>query len=74
MTNLPNRTYLNEKLKAELLKCKKNSFGGAIIFIGLDNFSLINEFFGHETGDKVLIYLSNKLNKIFEDSSEGVCI
>jgi len=65
LTGLPNRSYLNKKLKTALHNCKKKSSSGAIIFIGLDNFSLINEFFGHITGDKVLIYLSNKLKKSF---------
>ncbi|MBU3160255.1 EAL domain-containing protein [Clostridium frigoris] len=70
LTGLPNRAYLNKKLKIALLNCSKNSLCGAIIFIGIDNFSLINEYFGHETGDNVLIYISKILKETFEKSEK----
>jgi len=67
LTGLPNRSYLNKKLKTALHNSKRNSSSGATIFIGLDNFSLINEYFGHMTGDKVLMHLSKKLKKSFRN-------
>jgi len=70
LTGLPNRAYLNKELETVLLNCKKNSANGATIFIGLDNFSLINEYFGHETGDKALIYISNRLEEAFAKCDE----
>jgi diguanylate cyclase (GGDEF)-like protein len=70
LTGLPNRIYLNKKFNSVLEICDKKSLYGAIIFIGLDNFSLINEFFGHETGDKVLIYLSSKLKETFDQCNK----
>jgi diguanylate cyclase (GGDEF)-like protein/PAS domain S-box-containing protein len=70
LTGLPNRTYLNKELNAILLNCNNKSFCGATIFVGLDNFSLINEFFGHATGDKALIYISNKLKDTFAQCDE----
>ncbi|MBX4263377.1 bifunctional diguanylate cyclase/phosphodiesterase [Clostridium estertheticum] len=70
LTGLPNRAYLNKKLKTALFNCSKNFLSGAIIFIGIDNFSLINEFFGHETGDNVLISISKMLKQTFEKSGK----
>lgn len=70
LTGLPNRAYLNKKLKTALSNCIKNSVCGAIIFIGIDNFSLINEFFGHETGDKVLIYISKRFKETFDKNDK----
>ena len=70
LTGLPNRAYLNKKLKTALFNCRKNLFSGAIIFIGIDNFSLINEFFGYETGDNVLISISKILKQTFEKSEK----
>ncbi|MCB2291101.1 EAL domain-containing protein [Clostridium sp. CS001] len=70
LTGLPNRTYLNKKLKSITLNCEEKSFYGATIFIGLDNFSLINDFFGHETGDKALIYISDRLKNAFEQNNK----
>ncbi len=66
LTGLPNRAYLSEVFNSILLNCNEKICCGATIFIGLDNFSLINEFFGHETGDKVLIYIGNRLKEAFE--------
>ncbi|HEY8889078.1 MAG TPA: ABC transporter substrate binding protein [Clostridium sp.] len=71
LTGLPNRTYLHKELDSVLLNCDKSFLCGSTIFIGLDNFSLINEFFGHETGDKVLVYISNKLKETFQDSDKA---
>lgn len=78
LTGLPNRTYLNKKLNSILLNCEEKSFHGVTVFIGLDNFSLINDFFGHATGDKALIYISNRLkyafaqyNKVFVSKFSG---
>jgi len=68
LTGLPNRSYLYKELNSALQDSNNKSTSGAIIFIGLDNFSLINEFFGHETGDKVLIYISNRLQETFKES------
>ncbi|MBU3145277.1 ABC transporter substrate binding protein [Clostridium sp. CF012] len=67
LTGLPNRTYLTKELNSIFINLNKNYFCGAIIFIGLDNFSLINEFFGHETGDKSLIYIGNRFQETFEE-------
>lgn len=65
LTGLPNRAYLNKEFSSLLRNYNKKALGGCTVFVGLDNFSLINEFFGHETGDKVLIYISNKLKDTF---------
>jgi len=65
LTGLPNRTYLNKEFNFVLRNCNEKLFSGATMFIDLDNFSLINEFFGHETGDKVLIYISNSFEETF---------
>jgi diguanylate cyclase (GGDEF)-like protein len=65
LTGLPNRAYLNKEINSVLHHYNKESLCGGTIFIGLDNFSVINEFFGHETGDKALIHISNKLKDVF---------
>lgn len=69
LTGLPNRTYLNKEFNSILNNCNNKLLCGATMFINLDNFSLINEFFGHETGDKVLIYISNRLKETFQENS-----
>ena len=36
----------------------------ALLFLDLNDFKAINDTFGHETGDKVLCEVANRLNKI----------
>lgn len=64
LTNLPNRTLFMEKLNEEINKAKENKCQGAVFFIDLDNFKNINDTLGHDYGDRLLIYIANKLNEI----------
>jgi diguanylate cyclase (GGDEF)-like protein/PAS domain S-box-containing protein len=59
LTGLYNRQYLLEKLK-RILRIKSLA-KGALLFIDLDNFKIVNDTLGHATGDRLLTTLSNKL-------------
>ncbi|MDX1960499.1 MAG: diguanylate cyclase [Leptospiraceae bacterium] len=69
LTRLSNRTKL-DKLMFELLESnqsKKISFL-ALAFIDLDGFKKINDTYGHEIGDQVLIEVASRLNQIVTHS------
>ena len=57
LTSLPNRAYLIKHLERAIADAKKNDTQIALFFIDLDNFKPINDSFGHEEGDKVLLNL-----------------
>jgi diguanylate cyclase (GGDEF)-like protein/PAS domain S-box-containing protein len=61
LTHLPNRRLLNDRLAVALATCKRNNLFGALLFIDLDDFKPINDRYGHETGDKLLMEVSNRL-------------
>lgn len=63
LTNLPNRRLLNERIKQALAAGSRDSHYGALLFIDLDNFKPLNDSFGHEAGDLLLIEAANRLRR-----------
>ncbi len=59
LTGLHNRQYLLEKLQRVLNI--KNLAKGALLFVDLDNFKIVNDSLGHAAGDRLLTTLSSKL-------------
>ena len=68
LTNLLNRRAFLEKMDF-LVKLFKRSGGSfAVIFMDLDNFKTINDTYGHEVGDELLIAIAQILNRSIRDS------
>lgn len=61
LTKLPNRIYFNDMLERYIQEYKKKGDKFALIFIDLDAFKAINDSFGHEIGDEVLIEVSKRI-------------
>lgn len=64
LTGMFNRTYLIDNI---IPKFKENTNEYAVIFIDLDNFSYINDTYGHEFGDMLIVEFSTIIKKIFID-------
>ncbi|MDO8990846.1 MAG: GGDEF domain-containing protein, partial [Sideroxyarcus sp.] len=61
LTNLPNRRLLNDRLTQSMAASKRSSCYGALIFLDLDNFKLLNDSYGHDVGDLLLIEAATRL-------------
>jgi diguanylate cyclase (GGDEF)-like protein len=63
LTQLPNRRSLTERLQTQLAQFQsgqaQSSF--AVILLDIDRFKQINDTFGHDMGDRVLIAIANIL-------------
>jgi len=61
LTKLPNRTLFINTLNKQLELLNSENTEGAVFFIDLDNFKIINDTMGHDYGDKLLIHLAKKI-------------
>lgn len=61
LTNLPNRIYFDKTLETYMKNYEKKQHKFALIFIDLDEFKTINDSFGHEVGDNVLVEVSRRI-------------
>jgi len=68
LTGLHNRYYFDEALTRMLAYQKRNSDQLiAVILFDLDKFKHINDTFGHEVGDKLLVAVSKRILKILRN-------
>jgi diguanylate cyclase (GGDEF)-like protein/PAS domain S-box-containing protein len=61
LTGLANRLLLRDRLKQALIQSKRLVKKGAILFIDLDNFKVINDTKGHDKGDILLKQIAIRL-------------
>ncbi len=61
LTNLPNRRMLSDRLTHALSSTKRSGLYGALMFIDLDNFKPLNDTYGHDAGDLLLIEVGRRL-------------
>lgn len=63
LTKLYNRRFLDESLHRELLRGQRSNSPVSVIMLDLDKFKTINDEYGHDVGDQVLVKLASQLNK-----------
>jgi len=61
LTQLPNRRLLHDRLLQALSSSDRNGQTGAMLFIDLDNFKIINDTLGHAMGDLLLQEVAERL-------------
>ena len=61
LTRLPNRRLLLDRLDVALATCNRHQRRGALLFVDLDNFKLINDTVGHHRGDRLLELVALRL-------------
>ena len=63
VTGLPNRHAFNERLEFALARVNRFSGSVALLLIDLDNFKLVNDSLGHQSGDLLLAAVAKQFTE-----------
>ncbi len=70
LTRLPNRTLFADRLQQAIAHSKRDKSLLAICFLDLDGFKPVNDQFGHDAGDRILIEVAERIkNSVREEDS-----
>ncbi|WNV05581.1 EAL domain-containing protein [Candidatus Methylospira mobilis] len=64
LTGLPNRRLLTDRLQQAILRTRRNSGILAVCYMDLDGFKQINDKYGHEVGDQLLMSITQRLQYV----------
>ena len=68
LTDLPNRVLFNDRLTQAIENAQRNNNKIAVLFIDLDRFKPVNDNYGHQMGDKLLIEAARRILPCTRDS------
>jgi diguanylate cyclase (GGDEF)-like protein/PAS domain S-box-containing protein len=61
LTGLPNRKFILDSIGKTLKRLERDGKKGALIFVDLDEFKLINDLLGHKAGDDLLCQVTKRV-------------
>lgn len=68
LTGIPNRRYLDTWLPKAVGRAKRLHEGVTVLYLDLDGFSDVNNSHGHQTGDVLLVWAAETLQKLLRES------
>lgn len=72
LTSLPNRKLLMDRLEQAIVSAKRRESMLALLFIDLDGFKEVNDTYGHDLGDKVLVAIAERLKEVVRRENDTI--
>jgi diguanylate cyclase (GGDEF)-like protein len=69
LTGIPNRGHLETYFKEVMAEARLTGSLAAFIYIDIDHFKLVNDQYGHEVGDKLLVNFVKRIRNSVPDSA-----
>ena len=63
LTGVPNRRLLADRLRQAIVRAQRSGKMLAICYIDLDGFKQVNDLYGHEAGDQLLVNITFRLQE-----------
>lgn len=70
LTSLYNRRFIDDRLPVDVINAAVNKAALTVCFIDLDNFKLLNDTYGHEVGDQIIVVISQILKDTIRSESD----
>ncbi len=67
LTGLPNRVLFADRLQQAMALTRRQSGKLAVIYIDLDEFKPVNDAFGHEAGDQLLVEIASRMRTVLRE-------
>ncbi|QNR98371.1 EAL domain-containing protein [Stenotrophomonas sp. 169] len=64
LTQLPNRSLLQDRIEQSIEKARRRHHGVAVMFCDLDGFKTVNDAYGHQLGDRLLVKVSQRIGSL----------
>ncbi|HEV3155160.1 MAG TPA: diguanylate cyclase [Candidatus Baltobacteraceae bacterium] len=68
LTGLPNRVLFADRIRQTMGAAKRYNRGFAVMYLDLDDFKIVNDTFGHASGDLVLKAVADRLLRTLRES------
>ena len=67
LTGLPNRVLFAERLHQSMAQASRHGYQLGVIYIDLDEFKPVNDAFGHDAGDELLIEMGRRMREVLRE-------
>jgi diguanylate cyclase (GGDEF)-like protein/PAS domain S-box-containing protein len=67
LTKLPNRVLLADRLQQALMQCPRRGRMVAVAYLDLDGFKAVNDQYGHDAGDQLLIAVAAHMKQALRE-------